>query len=61
MKKPPVQAQINETVEYVCELCDDAFYYMPPAPLACPSCGNTDDQTLVALSEAEDEEAQDVK
>jgi rubrerythrin len=56
MRKLTTQAQVNETVEYVCQLCDNAFFHTPPAPLACPSCGNSDRESLMLLSEALEED-----
>jgi hypothetical protein len=46
---------LYEPEVWVCELCNNDFFLLDKAILACSSCGNTDTQTLRIKEDQDDE------
>ena len=42
--------------EYVCQACEEKFFYLPPGHLICPKCGGDDPEFLLRLEAMEEED-----
>ncbi len=50
-------SNISELQNYVCLICDEAFFHAVEQPLKCPKCGNDDDNSFEIAEPEEPEEA----
>lgn len=58
MSRNSTERSVQEAQEYICTVCDAQFFYLYPAKLVCPKCGNDKAEALVVESASEDEDDQ---
>jgi rRNA maturation endonuclease Nob1 len=46
MTNIPTERYIQESEEYVCQVCDTSFFRLPSEKLICPKCGTDDPDSL---------------